>query len=143
MFSMKRAVRTIAVLLAIFVPVTAAAGTVERVTVTGSSHSREKAITRAAEAAVLVVMERYIVSGAIGQNRNLITDEILANSSRYLESFSIVDERENEEGIIEVTAEAVVEVGRLVTTLRNLDIAVKLPFLRPNQVVEGRRGDRR
>jgi hypothetical protein len=143
MFSMKRAVRTVAALLAILVPVTASAGTVERVTVTGSSHSREKAITRAAEAAVLAVMEKYIVSGAISQNRNLITDEILANSSGYLESINIVDEKQDEEGIIEVTAEAVVEVGRLVTTLRNLDIAVKLPVLRSNQVVEGRRGDRR
>jgi hypothetical protein len=143
MFSITRAVRTVAVLLAIFVPVTAAAVTVERVMVTGSGFSREKAITSAAEAAVQAVIERYIVSGAISQNRNIIMDEILANSHGYLESINIIDEQEGKGGVVEVTAEAAVEVGRLVTTLRNLDIAVKLPVIGPNQVVEGRRGDRR
>lgn len=143
MFSVTGAARTAAIVLVIFVPVTAAAITLEKVTVTGSGFGREKAITSAAEAAVQAVIERYVVSGAMSQNRNMIMDEILANSHSYLESLNILDEKEGEEGFVEVTALAAVEVGRLVTSLRNLDIAVKLPTMGPNQAVEGRRRELR
>ena len=126
-FSVKRAVGTIAVLLVIFVPVTATAGTVERVTVTESGYTRENAIKNAAQAAVQTIVERYMVSDAAGQNRRLIIDQILDRSDGYLNSINIFDERMHEDGIVEVTAEVVVEVDKIMTTLRNLDIALKGP----------------
>jgi hypothetical protein len=127
MFSVKRAVGTIAVLLVMFVPVTATAGTVEKVTVTESGYTRENAIKNAAQAAVQTIVERYMASGTVGKNRRMIIDQILDRSNDYLDKINIVDERMHEDGIVEVTAEAVVEVDKIMTTLRNLDIALKGP----------------
>jgi hypothetical protein len=129
MFSVKGVFSTLAVLVVIFAPVTAAAGPIERMTVKESGYTRENAIKNAAQVAVQTVVEKYIVSDAASRNRRLIVNRILDNSNSYLDSINIVDEKVGEDGIVEVTVEAVVEVGKIVTTLKNLDIAMKVPVI--------------
>lgn len=125
MFSLKQAVVVIVALLA---SVAAAAGMAERVTVRESGYTRENAIMNAAQAAVRTVLEKYMASDAADKNKELV-DQILDNSTFYLSSINISDEEVDEEGIVEITAEAVVNVDKLVTTLRNLDVALILPTI--------------
>ena len=97
------------------------------------------AIVSAERAAVRMVANRYMARDATDEEHQLVIDQVLARSKSYLNSFEILDDRVDDAGITEITAEARVDVDRLVTTLRNLDIAVTLLDPGPGQVVEGRR----
>lgn len=113
--------------------------TIDRVTVTGRAQSREAAIVYAERSAVQIVARRYMVDDATDEEHQIVIDQVLRHSKTYLSSFDIVDDRVDEAGITEITAEVRVVVGRLVTTLRNLDIAVTLLDPGAGSVVEGRR----
>ena len=126
-------------ILLLLLPVAANAITVDRVTVTGRGESRDMAIVSAERSAVRMVANRYIARDATDEEHQLVIDQVLARSKTYLNSFDILDDRVDDAGITEITAEARVNVDRLVTTLRNLDIAVTLLDPGPGQVVEGRR----
>lgn len=128
-----------ATILLLLLPVAANAITVDRVTVTGRGESRDMAIVSAERAAVRMVANRYMARDATDEEHQLVIDQVLARSKSYLNSFEILDDRVDDAGITEITAEARVDVDRLVTTLRNLDIAVTLLDPGPGQVVEGRR----
>ena len=128
-----------ATILLLLLPVAANAITVDRVTVTGRGESRDMAIVSAERAAVRMVANRYMARDATDEEHQLVIDQVLARSKSYLNSFEILDDRVDDAGITEITAEARVDVDRLVTTLRNLDIAVTLLNPGPGQVVEGRR----
>jgi ABC-type xylose transport system substrate-binding protein len=126
MFSVKGTVGTVAVLLAMFMPFAATAKTVERITVTESGYTRESAMKNAMQAAVQTLLDRYVARNAADQNTRLI-DQILDNSDRYVSSIVIIDEQMDEDDIVEITAEAAVDTDKIMTTLRNLDIVLKVP----------------
>jgi hypothetical protein len=126
MFSMTGTIRTLAVLLAMFVPIAATAKLVENITVTESGYTRENAMKNAMQAAVQTVLDRYVARNAADQNTRLI-DQILDNSDRYVNSIVIIDEQMDEDDIVEITAEAAVDTDKIMTTLRNLDIVLKVP----------------
>jgi hypothetical protein len=128
-----------ATILLLLLPVAANAITVDRVTVTGHGQSRANAIESAERSAVQIVANRYMARDATDAEHQLLIDQVLLRSKYYLNSFEILDDRIDAAGITEITAEARVDVDRLVTTLRNLDIAVTLLDPGPGQVVEGRR----
>jgi len=129
---------TVIAILMLF-PLAANAVTVDRVTVTGRADSREIAILYAEQAAVQIVAGRYIANDMTEKERLTLIDQVLPHSKYYMYAFEILEERVDEAGYTEIVALARVEVGRLVTTLRNLDIAVTLFDPGPNAVVEGRR----
>lgn len=124
----------------ILAAVPAVAETIDKVVVSGTGLSRESAIENTAQVAVTLVMERYARPAALSENRERIRFRILDESMRYLESLRIVDEAVVADGVHEITAEAEVNVGKLVTSLRNLQVEVRLVAPGPNQAVEGRRG---
>jgi len=128
-----------ATILLLLLPVAANALTVDRVTVTGRGESRDMAIVSAERSAVHMVANRYMARDATDEEHQLVIDQVLARSKSYLNAFDILDDRIDEAGITEITAEARVDVDRLVTALRNLNIAVTLLDPGPGQVVEGRR----
>ena len=128
-----------ATILLLLLPVAANAITVDRVTVTGHGQSRANAIESAERSAVQIVANRYMARDATDAEHQLLIDQVLLRSKYYLNSFEILDDRIDAAGITEITAEVRVDVDRLVTTLRNLDIAVTLLDPGPGQVVEGRR----
>ena len=118
----------------------AGAETIDRVVVSGTGLSRESAIEYTAEVAVTLVMERYARTASLNENRERIRNRILDQSAGYLQSLKIIDEVLVADGVHEVTAEAAVDVGKLVTSLKNLHVAIKLIHPGPNQAFEGRRG---
>jgi hypothetical protein len=131
--------RVAAIAVLMLFPLAAYAITVDRVTVTGRAESRETAILYAEQSAVQIVAGRYIANDMTDQERLTLIDQVLPHSKYYMHAFEILEERVDEAGFTEIVALARIEVGRLVTTLRNLDIAVTLFDPGPNAVVEGRR----
>lgn len=127
-WNMTRAAVIIAFLL---FPMTANALTVDRVTVSGRAETREAAILDAQRTAVQTVAVRYIAASEFEKKRLSMTDLILPHSESYLQAFEILEERVDDDGFTEIVALAGVEVGRLVTTLRNLDFEVTLLHLGP------------
>ena len=129
----------ITLLFLLLLPFAADAITLDRVTVTGRAQTRENAILYAEQSAVQIVAGRYIANEMTVAEKRTLIDQVLPHSKTYLNSFEIIDDQVDDAGFTEITALARVEVGRLVTTLRNLDIAVTLLDPGPNEVVEGRR----
>ncbi len=140
MLSAKQLIIGLCMATAILAAVPAGAETIDRVVVSGTGLSRDSAIENTAEVAVKLVMERYVRPAALSENRERIRNRILDESVRYLQSLRIIDEVVVADGVHEITAEAAVNVGKLVISLRNLHVAVRLIDPGPNQVVEGRRG---
>ena len=117
-----------------------AAATIERIVVQGSGFSRESAIGYTEEIAITRVMEKYARAEALNVNRTTIRYRILDRSSSYLDSFTILTSYIDEQGAHHITAEARVSLDRLLTSLRNLDVDVKMWAPGPDQAIEGRRG---
>lgn len=126
--------------LAVCIATPVAAATIERVVVQGSGFTRESAIGYTEEAAVTRVMEKYARAEALNINRTKIRYRILDRSSSYLDSFTVLTFYVDEEGAHHVTAEARVSLDRLLTSLRNLNVDVKMWAPGPDQAIEGRRG---
>ncbi len=115
------------------------ADTIDTFTVSGRGFTRPIAIQDAAEAAIEKVLRRYVPPAEFDANLDVIEDQILVKHDRYLTSFRILDEAKADDGATEITAEASVNIGKFVTSLRNLNIATRLISPGPNQAVEGRR----
>jgi hypothetical protein len=118
--------RVAAIVVLLLFPLTAYATTVDLVTVTGRAETREEAILQAERVAVRTVAERYVAAGDSEEEQLSRIDQVLPYSKSYMLGFEILEERVDEGGFTEIVALARVEVGRLVTTLRNLDIDVTL-----------------
>ena len=99
-----------ATILLLLLPVAANAITVDRVTVTGHGQSRANAIESAERSAVQIVANRYMARDATDEEHQLVIDQVLARSKSYLNAFDILDDRIDEAGITEITAEARVDV---------------------------------
>ena len=140
MLSAKQLVAGLCMATAILAAVPAAAETIDKVVVSGTGLSRESAIENTAEVAVKLVMERYVRPAALSENRERIKNRILDESAHYLQSLTIIDEVVVAHGAHEITAEAAVNIGKLMISLRNLQVEVRLIAPGPNQAVEGRRG---
>ncbi len=140
MLSVKQLMAGLCMATAILAAVPAGAETIDRVVVSGTGLSRESAIEHTAEVAVTRVMERYVRPAALSENRERIRNRVLDESARYLQSLRIIDEIVVADGVHEITAEAAVNVGKLLTSLRNLHVALRMIAPGPNQAVEGRRG---
>ena len=118
----------------------AEAETVDQVLVEGSGFTRESAIKYTGEIAVYQVMERYVRAKSLDTHREKIKYRILDQSSGYLKSLKITKSYLNEEGHHQITAQVAVSVDKLLTSLRNLDVDVKMWAPGPDQAIEGRRG---
>ena len=126
--------------LVICTPTPVVAATIERVVVQGSGFTRESAIGYTEENAVTRVMEKYARAEALNINRTKIRYRILDRSASYLDSFTILTFYVDEDGAHHITAEARVSLDRLLTSLRNLNVEVKMWAPGPDQAIEGRRG---
>ena len=118
----------------------AEAETVDQVLVEGSGFTRESAVKYTGEIAVYQVMERYVRANALEAHREKIKYRILDQSSGYLKSLKITKSYLNDEGLHQITAQVRVSVDKLLTSLRNLDVDVKMWAPGPDQAIEGRRG---
>ncbi len=85
-------------------------------------------------------MERYVRANALESHREKIKYRILDQSSGYLKSLKITKSYLNDEGLHQITAQVRVSVDKLLTSLRNLDVDVKMWAPGPDQAIEGRRG---
>ena len=131
MHSVRTMIQVAAIFGVLLAPLAANALTVDRVTVTGHAATRERAILEAEQTAVAKIVARYVAPAESEKKRLILVDQVLPYSKSYLHAFEIVEERVDDEGYVEITALAGVEVGRLVTTLRNLDIEVRFIHLGP------------
>ncbi len=125
-------------LVLLFLP-SAMAETIDRVVVRGTGLTRESAIQNSAEIAVRVTMERYVLPSSLDANEERIRYRILDESQAYLKSLEVLDETTHSEGIHEVKAKVLVDVGKLATSLRNLQVTLRLLAPGADQAVEGRR----
>ncbi len=115
------------------------AETIDRVIVNATGLTRESASENAAEIAVRMTMERYVRPSSLDANAEQIRYRILDESQAYLKSLEVLDETVLEDGIYEVKAKVLVDVGKLATSLRNLQVSLRLLAPGANQAVEGRR----
>jgi len=97
----------------------------EKVIVTGVGTSKDSAVKNAAKAAVKQVVGMYVVSDVEMQNREIIKDEVLSYSNGFIKSFKEIGMTKDDDGLIEIEAEVVVEVGKLTDKLNGLNIATK------------------
>ena len=118
----------------------AIAETVDTLVVKGSGYTRESAIAYTRETAVTRAIERYVRPAALESNRDQIRYRILDESSGYLKSLKIIKSYVDNDGVHQITAEAQVSIDRLLTSLRNLNVEVKMWAPGPDQAIEGRRG---
>ena len=118
----------------------AIAETVDTLVVKGSGYTRESAIAYTGETAVTRAIERYVRPAALESNRDQIRYRILDESSGYLKSLKIIKSYVDNDGVHQITAEAQVSIDRLLTSLRNLNVEVKMWAPGPDQAIEGRRG---
>lgn len=114
--------------------------TVDTLMVKGSGYTRESAIAYTGETAVTRAIERYVRPAALESNRDQIRFRILDESSGYLKSLKIIKSYIDDEGVHQITAEAKVSIDRLLTSLRNLNVEVRMWAPGPDQAIEGRRG---
>ena len=114
--------------------------TVDRLLVEGSGFTRESAIGYTEEIAVTKAIERYVRPAALESHRKEIRYRILDQSAGYINSLKIIRSSIDDDGIHKITAEAEISVDRLLTSLRNLNVEVKMWAPGPNQAIEGRRG---
>jgi Ethanolamine utilization protein EutJ (predicted chaperonin) len=84
-------------------------------------------------------MERYVLPSSLDANEERIRYRILDESQAYLKSLEVLDETTHSEGIHEVKAKVLVDVGKLATSLRNLQVTLRLLAPGADQAVEGRR----
>ena len=117
--------------------------TVDTLMVKGSGYTRESAIAYTGETAVTRAIERYVRPAALESNRDQIRFRILDESSGYLKSLKIIKSYIDDEGVHQITAEAKVSIDRLLTSLRNLNVEVRMWAPGPDQAIEGRRGEGR
>jgi hypothetical protein len=125
--------------LALFLAPSALAETIDRVVVNGTGLTRESAIENSAEIAVQMTMERYVRPSSLDANADRIRYRILDESQAYLKSLEVLDEAVLDDGIYEVRAKVLVDVGKLATSLRNLQVTLRLLAPGADQAVEGRR----
>ena len=118
----------------------ALAETVDTLVVKGSGYTRDSAIAYTGESAVTRAIERYVRSAALELNRDQIRYRILDESSAYLKSLKIIKSYVDNDGVHQITAEVEVSVDRLLTSLRNLNVEVRMWAPGPDQAIEGRRG---
>ena len=114
--------------------------TVDTLVVKGSGYTRESAIAYTGETAVTRAIERYVRPAALESNRDQIRYRILDESSGYLKSLKIIKSYVDNDGVHQITAEVQVSIDRLLTSLRNLNVEVKMWAPGPDQAIEGRRG---
>ncbi len=62
---------------------------IEKVVVSGSGLSEDKAIQSASKTAIQQVMGMYVVSDTVMQNRELIKDEVFSQSNAYIKTFKV------------------------------------------------------
>jgi hypothetical protein len=125
--------------LALLLAPAAMAETIDRVVVSGIGLTRESAIENSAEIAVRMTMERYVRPSSLDANSEQIRYRILDESQVYLKSLEVLDEAVLDDGIYEVRAKVLVDVGKLATSLRNLQVTLRLLAPGADQAVEGRR----
>ncbi len=128
------------VALITLVVVPATGETVDRLLVESSGLTRESAIGYTEETAVTMAIERYVRPAALESHRQEIRYRILDQSPGYINSLKIIGSSIDDDGIYHIRAEAEVSVDRLLTSLRNLNVEVKMWAPGPNQAIEGRRG---
>jgi len=126
--------------LVTFCSLPAPAETIDRLVVEGSGYTRESAIGYTGEIAVTKAIQRYVRPAALESHREQIKYRILDESSGYINSFKIIKSYIDDDGVHQITAEAEISVDRLLTSLRNLNVEVKMWAPGPNQAIEGRRG---
>ena len=114
--------------------------TVDRLVVEGSGFTRESAIGYTGEVAVTKAIERYVRAAALEAHQKEIRYRILDQSPGYINSLKIIRSFIDEDGVHQIRAEAEISVDRLLTSLRNLNVEVKMWAPGPNQAIEGRRG---
>lgn len=114
--------------------------TIDTVLVKGSGFTLQSAISYTEELAVTRVMEKYARPEAIDINRTKIRYRILDRSSYFLNEFTVISSGLNNDGLHDITAEATVSLDRLLTSLRNLNVDVRMWAPGPDQAIEGRRG---
>ncbi len=66
-----------------------AEGKIEKVVVSGSGLSEDKAIQSASKTAIQQVVGMYVVSDTVMQNRELIKDEVFSQSNAYIKTFKV------------------------------------------------------
>ncbi len=117
----------------------AMAETIDRVVVDATGLTREGAIENSAEIAVRMTMERYVRPSSLDANSEQIRYRILDESQSYLKSLEVLEETLLEDGLFLVKAKVLVDVGKLATSLRNLQVTLRLLAPGADQAVEGRR----
>ena len=128
------------VALVTFASLPAIGETVDKLVVEGSGFTHESAIGYTGEIAVTRAIERYVRPAAFESHRKEIRYRILDQSSGYINSLKIIKSSIDNDGVHRIRAEAEISVDRLLTSLRNLNVEVKMWAPGPNQAIEGRRG---
>ena len=109
----------------LFVEGVIAQGKIEKVIVTGMGANEQGAIKNATKAAVQQVVGMYVVSEEVMKKHELIKDEVLTHSNAYVRSFKVLKKSKDEDGLIEISAQVEVEIGKLAGKLQDLNISIK------------------
>lgn len=92
---------------------------------TGIGISQEKAVANAVTNAIQQAVGQYVQAETIVANNDIIKDELLSYSAGYVESYNVVQQSVDNDGLHHVEILAIVQSSQLLEKLNALNIAVR------------------